>query len=112
MEQEIKPKDFDGFKIDIGTVDSFQGSDRDIIVYDCVRSSKGKRGAKIDFIADEKRLNVSLSRAKKLLIIIGDMEFLFRAGTKENSNPFTDIIKYINVNKDKYQIIKLGSKKQ
>lgn len=27
---------------DIGTVDSFQGSDRDIIIYDCVRSSKAK----------------------------------------------------------------------
>ena len=112
LEQEIKPKDFDDFKIDIGTVDSFQGSDRDIIVYDCVRSSKGKRGAKIDFIADEKRLNVSLSRAKKLLIIIGDMKFLFRAGTKENSNPFMDIIQYINSNKSEYQIIKLGTNNQ
>lgn len=112
LEQEIKPKDFDGFKIDIGTVDGFQGSDRDIIIYDCVRSSKGKKSAKIDFIADEKRLNVSLSRAKRLLIIIGDMEFLFRAGTKENSNPFTDIIQYINNNRDEYQIIKLRSNKQ
>lgn len=34
-----------------------------------------RSGSKIDFIADEKRLNVALSRAKKLLIIIGDMEF-------------------------------------
>lgn len=51
--------------IDIGTVDSFQGSDRDIIIYDCVRSNVlTKNKAKIDFIADEKRLNVSLSRAK------------------------------------------------
>ena len=112
LEQEIKPKSFDDFKIDIGTVDSFQGSDRDIIIYDSVRSSKSKRGARIDFIADEKRLNVSLSRAKKLLIIIGDMEFLFRAGTKENSNPFMDIIQYINSNKSEYQIIKLGTNNQ
>ena len=40
------------------------------------------------------------------------MEFLFRAGTKENSNPFTDIIQYINNNRDEYQIIKLRSNKQ
>lgn len=31
-----------GISIDIGTVDSFQGSDRDIIIYDCVRSSKAE----------------------------------------------------------------------
>lgn len=97
---------------DIGTVDSFQGSDRDIIIYDCVRSSKAKNskkdrekrsGGKIDFIADEKRLNVSLSRAKKLLIIVGDMEFLYRASVSEGINPFYEIIDFIH--KESYHII-------
>lgn len=99
---------------DIGTVDSFQGSDRDIIIYDCVRSSKAKNskedrekrsGGKIDFIADEKRLNVSLSRAKKLLIIVGDMEFLYRASVSEGINPFEKIIDFIHKNKADYHII-------
>lgn len=99
---------------DIGTVDSFQGSDRDIIIYDCVRSSKAKNskediekrsGGKIDFIADEKRLNVSLSRAKKLLIIIGDMEFLYRASVSEGINPFYKIIDFIHKHKESYHII-------
>ena len=51
-----------GFKernIEVGTVDSFQGSDRDYIIYDCVRSEKNPKKSRIDFIADEKRLNVS-----------------------------------------------------
>ena len=87
---------------DIGTVDSFQGSDRDIIIYDCVRSSKG---GKIDFIADEKRLNVSLSRAKRLLIIVGDMEFLYHANVSDGNNPFSKIIEFIGKNKADYQII-------
>lgn len=103
---------------DIGTVDSFQGSDRDIIIYDCVRSSKTRnvksnyerQGSKIDFIADEKRLNVSLSRAKKLLIIVGDMDFLYRASVSEGINPFQNIIEFINENKDDYEIIKLENK--
>lgn len=99
---------------DIGTVDSFQGSDRDIIIYDCVRSSKAKNskedrdkrsGGKIDFIADGKRLNVSLSRAKKLLIIIGDMEFLYRASVSEGINPFYKIIDFIHKHKESYHII-------
>lgn len=93
------------YKIDIGTVDSFQGSDRDIIIYDCVRSGKLKQRAKIDFIADEKRLNVSLSRAKRLLIIVGDMDFLYKAQVYGN-NPFVNIIKYIARNKNSYDVIK------
>lgn len=100
--------------LDIGTVDSFQGSDRDIIIYDCVRSSKGKnskqsqrqrKGGKIDFIADEKRLNVSLSRAKKLLLIVGDMEFLYQASVTEGENPFVKIIEYMQEHKQSYEII-------
>lgn len=103
-------KNFAECSIDIGTVDSFQGSDRDIIIYDCVRSGKLKGKAKIDFIADEKRLNVSLSRAKKLLIIVGDMDFLHKAQVSDKNNPFESIIEYINQHKDSYEIIKLGGK--
>lgn len=102
------------YALDIGTVDSFQGSDRDIIIYDCVRCSKSKNnnnvkgkkgGQKIDFIADEKRLNVSLSRSKQLLIIIGDMEYLYTAHTSKGENPFEKIIDYIHKHKQNYQII-------
>lgn len=98
-------KNFTDHKVDIGTVDSFQGSDRDIIIYDCVRSGKRKQKAKIDFIAEEKRLNVSLSRAKLLLIIVGDMEFLHQAQVSDKNNPFRSIIEYIALNKDAYKII-------
>ena len=98
-------KNYADCKIDIGTVDSFQGSDRDIIIYDCVRSGKLKQKAKIDFIAEEKRLNVSLSRAKLLLIIVGDMDFLHQAKVSDKNNPFKAIIEYIAQNKDKYTVI-------
>ena len=90
--------------IDIGTVDSFQGSDRDYIIYDSVRSQKNPRGNRIDFIADEKRLNVSLSRAKELLVIVGDIDFLYESTTSDNNNPFKSIIGYIYNNADKYNI--------
>ncbi|MWV62463.1 AAA family ATPase [Helicobacter saguini] len=112
----IKEYDSINVKIDIGTVDSFQGSDRDLIIYDCVRSDKAKndkaaqkkrQGSKINFIADEKRLNVSLSRSKRLLIIVGDMEFLESASVSEGENPFKDIIEFIRKNMEKYQIIEL-----
>ena len=94
-------------EIDIGTVDSFQGSDRDIIIYDCVRSGDGKK-SKIDFIADEKRLNVSLSRSKKLLLIVGDIEFLYKSSTNKDINPFKEIIEYMD--KNNYEIRTLGDR--
>ncbi|MBZ7987975.1 AAA domain-containing protein [Campylobacter canadensis] len=97
----------DDIQIDIGTVDSFQGSDRDIIFYDCVRAGGGKK-SKIDFIADEKRLNVSLSRAKKLLLIVGDIDFLYKSCTNNGFNPFKEIIEYIYKNKSEYEIRNLG----
>lgn len=98
-------KNYSDYKIDIGTVDSFQGCDRDIIIYDCVRSGKVKQKAKIDFIAEEKRLNVSLSRAKLLLIIVGDMDFLYQAQVSDKNNPFKAIIEYIAQNKNEYTVI-------
>ncbi|MBP5407146.1 AAA family ATPase [bacterium] len=101
-------RNFPDSRIDIGTVDSFQGSDRDIIIYDCVRSGKANQKAKIDFIADEKRLNVSLSRAKLLLIIVGDMNFLHEAQVSDKDNPFISIIEHIAQNRDRYEIIDAG----
>lgn len=109
-----------GISIDIGTIDSFQGSDRDMIIYDCVRSSKAnntqqtqakRQGSKIDFIADEKRLNVSLSRSKKLLLIVGDKEYLRTASVSDGENPFSAIIKEFD-NAEKYQVIELLDSKQ
>lgn len=110
----------ENISIDIGTVDSFQGSDRDMIIYDCVRSSKAKntqqtqkkrQGSKIDFIADEKRLNVSLSRSKKLLLIVGDKEYLRTASVSDGENPFSAIIKEFD-NTEKYQVIELKDSKK
>lgn len=110
----------ENISIDIGTVDSFQGSDRDMIIYDCVRSSKAKntqqtqkkrQGSKIDFIADEKRLNVSLSRAKKLLLIVGDKEYLRTASVSDGENPFSAIIKEFD-DTEKYQVIEIPDSKK
>lgn len=52
--------------IQVNTVDSFQGQERDIIVMSCVRS----RG--IGFVNDPNRLCVSLTRAKHTLILCGN----------------------------------------
>ncbi|XP_044583285.1 probable helicase senataxin isoform X2 [Cotesia glomerata] len=53
-------------KIQVNTVDSFQGSECDIIIMSCVRSEG------IGFVKDPNRLNVSLTRAKHSLIMCGN----------------------------------------
>lgn len=62
--------------IEINTVDKFQGAERDIIIYDIVRSSKGQ--SFIGFLDDYRRINVAFSRVKRLLIIVGDSEYILK----------------------------------
>lgn len=56
-------------KIEIDTVDSFQGRDKEIILYSFVRSNKE---CKIGFLDELRRLNVTITRAKRLIIMVGD----------------------------------------
>lgn len=58
------------------TVDSFQGSEADVIILSCVRTSKTSAG----FLSDSRRLNVSLTRAKKKLIVLCNADALAGGG--------------------------------
>ena len=55
--------------IKIETVDSFQGQERDIVIFSSVRSNIY---SEIGFLNDIRRLNVALSRAKYACFIIGN----------------------------------------
>lgn len=64
----------------ISTVDDFQGDERDIIIVSMVRNPQRNRGYNAEFITQFERINVALSRARKLLIIVGSRSFLTEAG--------------------------------
>jgi superfamily I DNA and/or RNA helicase len=55
--------------LDVDTVDSFQGSECDIIIISLVRSNDDHD---IGFLKDIRRMNVAMTRARRKLIIIGD----------------------------------------
>lgn len=75
-------------QIDINVLDAFQGRENDIIIYSTVRTDNS-----IGFQKEKERVNVAFSRAKKLLIICGDMDFFYNYNDIENK--FIEIIDYI-----------------
>jgi superfamily I DNA and/or RNA helicase len=59
------------------TVDSFQGSEADIVVVSLVRNNQHTTPAKaLGFLRDSRRMNVLLSRAKWKLILVGSLRFV------------------------------------
>ena len=56
----------------IGSVDKFQGQEAPIVVISLCSSAGafGQRG--VDFVLNRNRLNVAISRAKSLAIVVGD----------------------------------------
>lgn len=57
--------------IQVETVDGFQGQERDFIVLTLVRSNEE---GEIGFLKDKKRLNVAITRCKRGLVIVADVQ--------------------------------------
>ena len=78
-------------KTEFGTVDSFQGKEFDIVLISCVRSNGSNYATDaVGFLSNSpNRINVALSRAKRLLVLVGD------AATLKNSDPLKHFIEYV-----------------
>ncbi len=59
--------------LEIKTVDGFQGREKEVVIVSFVRCNKSRE---IGFLRDLRRLNVSITRAKRKLILIGDSRTL------------------------------------
>jgi superfamily I DNA and/or RNA helicase len=57
----------------VASVDSYQGQERDLIVFTFTRSNPN---GGVGFLADWRRLNVAMTRAKRQLVMIGDFSTL------------------------------------
>ncbi|RZQ64823.1 DEAD/DEAH box helicase [Amycolatopsis suaedae] len=60
----------------VGTVDSFQGGERDVVLYGFTRSNSA---GKVGFLDELRRANVAFTRARRQLVLVGDMHMLLRA---------------------------------
>lgn len=62
---------FQTMKVRTNTVDRFQGMERPIIILSMVRAKKGRVG---DFVKRYQRINVAMSRAQELLVVVGSAQ--------------------------------------
>ena len=68
-------------RVEVGTVDAFQGKEFDYVMLSCVRSNKPKNDREkpnVGFLEKPNRLCVAFSRAKRQLITYGDVETLIQ----------------------------------
>jgi superfamily I DNA and/or RNA helicase len=64
-------------KVELSSVDQFQGAQNRVIVLSCVRSNLA---GKVGFFADDRRLNVAMTRAKDAFITVCDVGTFKRCG--------------------------------
>jgi superfamily I DNA and/or RNA helicase len=77
----IEDRNYPNLDIRFGTVDRFQGQEKDIIIVSLVRNNKKHE---VGFAKKPHRINVAFSRARNLLIIVGNPDN-FRFGKNEKS---------------------------
>ena len=56
-------------RIEIGSVDGFQGREKEVIVISLVRSNSSRN---VGFLCEDRRMNVAVTRARRQVAIIGD----------------------------------------
>ena len=88
---------FDDYKgLEISTVDGFQGREKEIIILSLVRSNKTHE---VGFLSDKRRLNVAITRPKRMLLVICD------ESTVENDSFLKKLVGYLDKNAFSIEVI-------
>ena len=83
-------------RLRVGTVDAFQGKEFDVVFLSMVRSnhysdnSSKERQKKYGHLMSHNRLCVSMSRQKKILIVVGDSGMLTASNAQEAIGPLVE----------------------
>lgn len=77
--------------IEVATVDSFQGREKEVVVISLVRTNID---GNIGFLRDNRRLNVAITRARRCVVVICD------TSTVRTSNFIEKMLRYVTTNGD------------
>lgn len=104
IKEKIKQKSSNHVKyVDemVKTLDSYQGQERDVIIYGITRCNDiPKEMPRIGFLKELRRFNVALTRCKKQMIVIGDFDFLAQCQYQEedeNGSTEKDFGKFVSL---------------
>lgn len=87
IEEKLDINNFPSLDIRCGTVDRFQGMEKQVIIVSLVRNNSRRE---IGFAKKPERINVAFSRAQELLIIVGCHQLF-----TENTSNATEIYKKV-----------------
>ncbi len=85
--------------IEVDTVDGFQGREKEVVIVTFVRSNAV---GEIGFLADTRRTNVALTRAKRALRVIGD------SATLANNTFYREMLDYFESHDAYHSVWELG----
>lgn len=86
---DLLDRKIDAENLEINSVDGFQGREKEIVIISLTRSNSQNA---IGFLEDIRRLNVSLTRAKRKLIVIGD------SSTVTSHKTYKRLVDYVEEN--------------
>ncbi|CAO1623443.1 unnamed protein product [Sympodiomycopsis kandeliae] len=75
LSTSLSPDDFSA--LEIGTIDGLQGREKDVVIISLTRSNEQ---GEVGFLKEYRRLNVAMTRAKKMLVVFGDSETVSKGG--------------------------------
>jgi superfamily I DNA and/or RNA helicase len=104
LKKEVSKMKFESLnfnKSKVSTVDEYQGKEEDIIIVNFVRNnSKFEAG---EFVKKFERINVALSRARKMLIIVGSKPFFTSLKVRIENMDDNTLVSVRNIYKEIYE---------
>lgn len=91
LRELIDENNFNNIKVEINTIDAFQGREKNFIIMSLVRNNDD---GKLGFISYSSRMNVAISRSQELLIIVGNLKFI--NNNKEKAKTINSLISYLD----------------